>query len=29
MKEGTYIKQPNRALQIYACLFLFVPYLPC
>ena len=28
MKEGTYIKQPNRALQIYACLFLFVLYLP-
>ncbi len=28
MKDGTYIKQPNRALQIYACVFLFVLYLP-
>jgi spermidine/putrescine transport system permease protein len=26
--KGTYIKQPNRTLQIYACLFLFVLYLP-
>jgi len=28
MKSGTYIKRPNRALQIYACVFLFVLYLP-
>jgi spermidine/putrescine transport system permease protein len=28
MRDGTYIKQPNRALQIYACVFLIVLYLP-
>lgn len=28
MRQGTYIKQPNRALQIYACVFLIVLYLP-
>lgn len=28
MKEGTYIKQPNRALQVYAIVFLIVLYLP-
>lgn len=28
MKSGTYIKQPNRALQVYASIFLIVLYLP-
>jgi len=28
MKQGTYIKQPNRALQVYAIIFLIVLYLP-
>ncbi len=28
MREGTYIKQPNRTLQVYAIVFLIVLYLP-